>query len=53
MSFGIGTSALLIPKKADEFDNLGCDHDLETNQWLLYEEGINGQPSKVIQRFRY
>ena len=36
-----------------ELDGLGCDHDLETNQWLLYQEGINNQPSKVIERFRY
>ena len=39
--------------KSVEFDNLGCDHDLETNQWLLYMQGINGQPSEVIQRYRY
>ncbi len=39
--------------KATEFDNLGCDHDLETNQWLLYQESIDLQPSKVIERFRY
>ncbi len=36
-----------------ELDRLGCDHDLETNQWLLYQEGVNNQPSKVIQRYRY
>ena len=32
---------------------LGCDHDLETNQWLLYRKGINDQPSEVIERYRY
>ena len=32
---------------------LGCDHDLETNQWLLYQKGINDQPSVVIERYRY
>ena len=31
----------------------GCDHDLETRQWLLYEVGINNQPSNVLRRFRY
>ena len=36
-----------------ELDGLGCDHDLETNQWLLYQKGINDQPSKVIERYRY
>ena len=36
-----------------ELDGLGCDHDLETNQWLLYQKGINGQPSQVIERYRY
>ncbi len=39
--------------KAIELDKLGCDHDLETKQWLLYQEGVNDQPSKVIQRYRY
>ena len=32
---------------------LGCDHDLETNQWLLYKIGKNNEPSKVIERYRY
>ena len=31
----------------------GCDHDLETNQWILYQEGSNHEPAKVIKRFRY
>ena len=39
--------------KSIELEGLGCDHDLETNQWLLYSQGINDQPSKVIQRYRY
>ena len=39
--------------KSVELDRLGCDHDLETNQWLLYREGINDQPSQVIERYRY
>ncbi len=39
--------------KSEDLDKLGCDHDLETNQWLLFQEGINDQPSKVIKRFRY
>tara|TARA_Y100001968_G_scaffold191519_1_gene175473 strand:- start:515 stop:754 length:240 start_codon:yes stop_codon:yes gene_type:complete len=39
--------------KSDELDKLGCDHDLETNQWLLYRKGLNDEPSKVIERYRY
>ena len=39
--------------KSVELDELGCDHDLETKQWLLYQKGINDQPSKVIERYRY
>ena len=36
-----------------ENSGFGCDHDLETNQWLLYEIGSNHQAAKVIKRFRY
>ena len=39
--------------KSVELDELGCDHDLETNQWLLYQKGINDKPSQVIERYRY
>ena len=39
--------------QAMELERLGCDHDLETNQWLLYQEGINDQKAKVIERFSY
>ncbi len=34
-------------------DNYGCDHDLETKQWILFERGKEHQSAKVIQRFRY
>ena len=30
-----------------------CDHDLETNQWILYEVGSNHQAARVVKRFRY
>tara|TARA_B100000900_G_scaffold161330_1_gene136989 strand:- start:273 stop:530 length:258 start_codon:yes stop_codon:yes gene_type:complete len=33
--------------------NLGCDHDTETHQWILYEKNDESQPAKVIKRFRY
>ncbi len=39
--------------KSVELEGLACDHDLETNQWLLYQKGINDQPAKVIERYRY
>ncbi len=39
--------------KAVEQEGLGCDHDLETNQWLLYQKGINDKPAQVVKRFRY
>ena len=39
--------------KSVELEGLGCDHDLETKQWLLYQTGINDQPSQVIERYRY
>ena len=33
--------------------NLGCDHDTETHQWILYEKNDDSQPAIVIKRFRY
>ena len=39
--------------KSLESDGLACDHDLETNQWLLYQNGINDQPAQVVERYRY
>ena len=39
--------------KSVELEGLGCDHDLETNQWLLYQKSINDEPSQVVERFRY
>ena len=39
--------------KSVELDELGCDHDLETNQWILYRKGINDQPAQVVERYRY
>ncbi len=31
----------------------GCDHDLETNQWILYEQLPDHNPARIIKRFRY
>ena len=33
--------------------NLDCDHDTETHQWILYEKNDDSRPAKVIKRFRY
>ena len=38
--------------KSVELEGLGCDHDLETNQWILYQKGINDKPSQVVERYR-
>lgn len=31
----------------------GCDHDLETNQWILYQSMENHLPAKVVKRYKY
>ena len=36
-----------------ENPSFDCDHDLETDQWILYEVMPNNLPAKVIKRFRY
>tara|TARA_B100000161_G_scaffold260766_1_gene228182 strand:+ start:856 stop:1113 length:258 start_codon:yes stop_codon:yes gene_type:complete len=33
--------------------NYGCDHDIETHQWILYESADNKEPAKIIKKFRY
>ena len=33
--------------------SLGCDHDTETHQWILYESNNNKEPAKIIKKFRY
>ena len=38
---------------ADSSDNLGCDHDTETHQWILYEAKDNSEPAKIIKKYRY
>ena len=39
------------------YDNLsgdyGCDHDIETHQWILYESNDKKEPAKIIKKFRY
>ena len=38
---------------SDQSESLGCDHDTETHQWILYENIDNSKPAKVIKKFRY
>ena len=33
--------------------SLGCDHDTETHQWILYETQDDLEPAKIIKKFRY
>ena len=33
--------------------DLGCDHDLETRQWILFSKGKDSLPAEVVKRFRY
>lgn len=33
--------------------NFGCDHDLETHQWILFENQDDSAPAKIIKRYRY
>ena len=42
-----------ISKLSGKSANLGCDHDTETHQWILYETQDNSEPAKIIKKFRY
>ncbi len=35
------------------FNDMGCDHDLETRQWILFRSNEDLKPSEVVARFRY
>jgi len=39
--------------RSGDLEGLGCDHDLETDQWILFQKGINDEPSQVVERYRY
>ncbi len=43
----------LLNTEYSNTSDYGCDHDLETRQWLLFKIGENKNPSSVIKRFRY
>ncbi len=36
-----------------EDSTFDCDHDLETNKWILYQVGSNHQAAKVVKRYHY
>jgi len=38
---------------SSEKDIYGCDHDIETHQWLLYQDNSELEPPKIIKRYRY
>ena len=38
---------------ADPSGSLGCDHDTETHQWILYETQDDSEPAKIIKKYRY
>ena len=35
------------------YSELGCDHDLETRQWILFDSGKTNEKAEVLKRFRY
>ena len=37
----------------DQSGDYGCDHDIETHKWILFETKKNKEPSKIIKKFRY
>ena len=42
-----------LSELSDQSVTLGCDHDTETHQWILYETQDNLEPAKIIKKFRY
>ena len=43
----------IIENKDSNKTKMGCDHDLETRQWILYEKNSVSEAAKVIKRFKY
>ena len=44
---------VLLDSYSQQSRQLGCDHDTETHQWILFENQEDSADAKVIQRFRY
>ncbi len=36
-----------------DISNLGCDHDLETRQWILFNSEVSNKPAEVLKRYKY
>ena len=36
-----------------DFSSLGCDHDLETRQWILFNSEVSNKPAEILKRYRY
>ncbi len=36
-----------------ESSKLGCDHDLETRQWILFNSEASNKPAEILKRYRY
>tara|TARA_Y100001970_G_scaffold194222_1_gene236129 strand:+ start:3730 stop:4002 length:273 start_codon:yes stop_codon:yes gene_type:complete len=36
-----------------ELLDTGCDHDLETHQWILFQKQDSSMPAIVLKRYRY
>ena len=43
----------IISNQDSNKSKVGCDHDLETRQWILYEKTSDLEAAKVIKRFKY
>ena len=37
----------------NQSSDYGCDHDIETHQWILFEHTENSKPAMIIKKFRY
>tara|TARA_Y100000813_G_C24134496_1_gene339224 strand:+ start:125 stop:382 length:258 start_codon:yes stop_codon:yes gene_type:complete len=37
----------------DKSGNYGCDHDIETHQWILFDHTEDTKPATIIKKFRY
>ena len=42
-----------LAEYSNDSGTFGCDHDIETHQWILYESQDNAKPAKIIKKFRY
>ena len=44
---------IAIANQDSNKSNVGCDHDLETRQWIFYEKNSEIEAARVIKRFKY